>query len=231
MVAFNYVFQLEESEKGVSYLRKLELGFVVTGSILTIIFLIVVNFITGSHHIWFIYPALALLLGPIGIYCRQKKNNTLFSILTSLLLILFLIVENYRSTPEYPWFLFSVAPLIAWPTLVYLGNQSKKMTVAVIGSAIIILYYLILNVLLSPGYPWVMFPAFAVLWWPLTLYHVKRKSYFKFSIYASLLISIFFISVNVISSPHVIWAVYPIFVVLWWPLSMYYFVYKRKLEL
>lgn len=38
-----------------------------------------------------------------------------------------------------------------------------------VGSTSIILYYLILNIFHSPQYPWVMiFPAFAVLWWPLS---------------------------------------------------------------
>ena len=96
------------------------------------------------------------------------------------------------------------------------------------GSTLIILYYVLLNLLLSPGYPWSIYPIFVVLWWPLSLYHVRKRTYFKFSLYASLLLIVFFITVNAVSSPTVIWAVYPIFCVLWWPLSMYYFYYRRK---
>jgi hypothetical protein len=80
---------------------------------------------------------------------------------------------------------------------------------------------------MSPDYPWAIYPAFAVIWWPLALYYVRKKQYYSFSISASSLMIAFFITVNVVSSPDTIWAIYPIFAVLWWPLSMYYFQVKR----
>ncbi|MFD2043345.1 hypothetical protein ACFSTA_02985 [Ornithinibacillus salinisoli] len=212
-------------------MKKYDVGFVVAGSLMTIVFLITINFITSSKYIWSVYPSIALLLFPIGFYLMKKKEYTLFSILSSLGISIYLIVENFMSTPGYPWFLYAVAPLAIYPILVILGKRAQTMPVAIIGSGSIIIYYLVLNLFLSPQYPWVIFPAFAVLWWPLTIYHVKRKAYVRFSIYASIFISVFFISVNAISSPHEIWAIYPIFVVLWWPLSMYFFVHKRQLEL
>lgn len=211
-------------------MKKIDISFAATGSGMTILFLIIVNYLTSPQYPWFIYPAFGLLLWPIGIYCIKIGNQKLLSILVSAIIIAFLIVENFIDSPKHPWSLYATFPILWWPILVLLGKSAKTMIVAWIGSISIILYYSVLNVTLSPGYPWVIFPAFVVLWWPLSIYHARKKTFFEFSIHATLLIMTFFISVNIISSPHTIWAVYPIFCVLWWPLSMYYFVYKRRME-
>ncbi len=211
-------------------MNKFDTGFALAGSIMSIIFFMLVNYITGSEHLWFIYPAFVLLLWPIGLYCAKKKQHKLFSILCSTIIIIYLIVENILQTPGYPWSIYAIYPVLWWPILMILGKRASNMGVAILGSLSTILYYSILNIVLSPGYPWVIYPAFAVLWWPLSLYHAKKKTYFAFSVQASLFIILFFIIVNAVSSPNTIWAVYPIFAVLWWPLSMHYFVYKRKIE-
>ncbi|MDX8047588.1 hypothetical protein SH601_16620 [Gracilibacillus sp. S3-1-1] len=211
-------------------MKKYHVDFAVVGSLLTIVFLLVVNLITSSDHLWFIYPALILLFWPIRLYCLKKGKQQYFSIFSSLLIIVYLGIVNYINTPAYPWFLYAVYPIIWWPILVLLGKRAKSTIVALIGSISIILYYLCLNILLAPGHPWFIYPAFVVLWWPLSIYHARKKSYYAFSINGTILISAFFITVNLITSPQEIWAIYPIFGVLWWPLSVYYFVYKRKSE-
>ncbi|KAB8130730.1 hypothetical protein F9U64_13950 [Gracilibacillus oryzae] len=209
-------------------MKKYELSFAVVASVITIAFLLVVNLITSTAHLWFIYPAFVILFWPVSLYSLKKGKHKQFSILCSLLLIAFLVVMNYINTPEYPWVIFGLFPILWWPILVLLGDRAKTIQVALIGSSSIILYYICLNIIMGAQHPWVIYPAFVVLWWPLAVYHGQRKSYFAFSIQASILISVFFITVNAITSPQAIWAIYPIFCVLWWPLSMYYFVYKKK---
>lgn len=211
-------------------MKKFDIGFATTGAIMTIIFLLLVNYLTSPGYPWFLYPFFVLLLSIVGIYCSKKGKHKLLSILYSAILIVFLITENVLYSPGYPWFLYAIFPILWWPILVCLGEWAKMMTIAWSGSISVILYYLILNTFLSPGYPWVIYPAFAVLWWPLSLYHAQKRTYFKFSLHASFLLIVFFSVVNFISSPHTIWAVFPIFCVLWWPLSMYYFVYKKRIE-
>lgn len=49
----------------------------------------------------------------------------------------------------------------------------------------------------------------------------------EFSLWGSGLIIAFFIFMNIYYTPHTIWAIYPIFAILWWPLAMY-FVWSRK---
>lgn len=207
--------------------KKLDMGFAVAGSVMTIVFFMIVNFITSPGYSWFIYPAFAVSFLIIGLYSLINRMHKQLSISYSVLIITFLIVTNYLNTPDYPWFLYAIYPIIWWPILVHLGDRAGSMKVAVIGSSSIILYYAILNIFLAPGYPWAIYLAFAVLWWPLSIYHAGKRTYYKFSVHASLLITVFFITANLISTPTTIWAVYPIFVVLWWPLSMYYFVHKR----
>lgn len=205
-----------------------EWRFVMAGSVLTIVFLMVVNFLTTTYYPWFIYPSVLLLLLPLGIYSLIAKKQTLFSLVGSFVLFIVLLLENYMKTPDYPWFLYAVAPLILWPVLVLLGKRNGNMIVAVGVSILFILYYVLLNIYLAPSYPWSIFPAFVILWWPLSVYHAKRRSYFAYSIQATIFISLFFISVNLFFSPNEVWAVYPIFAVLWWPLSMFYFYRGRR---
>src|SRR6476619_2162066 len=98
-------------------MKTYNVGFVVAGSVMTILFLIIVNFITSFQHLWFIYPAFALLLSLFSILFIQNKKLAVFSILSSMLMMIFLFVQNYLYTPNYPWFLYAVAPLVVWPIL------------------------------------------------------------------------------------------------------------------
>ena len=49
-----------------------------------------------------------------------------------------------------------------------------------------------------------------------------------FSIWGSILIISLFLFINFYYTPNVIWFVYPTFVVLWWPLSMFYYWLRVK---
>ncbi|MFT8322144.1 MAG: hypothetical protein ABF649_14690 [Bacillus sp. (in: firmicutes)] len=209
-------------------MKKADIGFVAAGSIMTLIFLVIVHFITGSHYPWFIYPFFFMLLWSVSYMCMKTNGYKMLSLLDSVILFVFLMIINRINTPDYPWFLYAIYPILCWPILIYLEEKAKSLSTALIGSIGAILYYFILNMIFSPSYLWFIYPAFLVMWWPLSVYHAKKQTYFRFSVHGSILIIIFFILVNSISSPDTIWAVYPIFAVLWWPLSMYYYAYKPK---
>jgi hypothetical protein len=49
-----------------------------------------------------------------------------------------------------------------------------------------------------------------------------------FSIFGSVLIIALFVFMNFYYSPEIIWFVYPTFVVLWWPLSMFFYWLRKK---
>ncbi len=58
---------------------------------------------------------------------------------------------------------------------------------------------------------------------PLPLRNPKRFSlHLGFSLWGSGLITALFVFINLYYSPDVIWFVYPVFAVAWWPLAMFY---------
>jgi hypothetical protein len=208
-------------------LDRYKIGFAVMGSLMTMIFLFVVNYLTSPNYFWSLYPAFALLFWPGSLIFISKGNNKQQAVFGSIWIIIFLITENYIHSPGHPWFLYAVFPVLWWPILIFCEEKVKTMGLALIGSISTILYYSILNFALSPGYPWAIFPTYVVLWWPISMYYARKEDYFGLSITASLFTILFFSTVNFVSSPDTIWAIYPVFIILWWPLSMYYFHFKR----
>lgn len=160
----------------------------------------------------------------------MRRPEVTFALLGSLLSILFLLTINLLHSPGHPWFLYASYPILWWPILIMSDKKRKSVSLAMLGSFITIIYYSMLNAALSPHYPWAIYPMYAVLWWPLAVQFGKTKRFLELSIWASLLTIIFFIVVNMVSSPFTIWAVYPIFVILWWPLCMYFYKYKKDYE-
>lgn len=209
-------------------MNKHQASFATVASVLSILFFAFINYSTTPHEIWFIYPSFAILQWPISGYFLNKRKLHHYSAITSFILISFLIIENMLNSPDHIWFVFAIYPILLWPVLMYLGKYRSTLTTAIIGSVATFLYYGVLNTFYAPQYLWVIYPAFLVLWWPLAIYFGRTKKHYSFSIAASILTSLFFITTNVISSANTIWAVYPIFAILWWPLSTYYYGKRRS---
>ncbi|SFS61750.1 hypothetical protein [Paenibacillus sp. BC26] len=198
-------------------------AFAVMGSLMSIAFLILVNHLTSPGYLWVIHPAFAIIQWPIAMYYAASGRLKAYSAVTSLLIILYLIVENLSQSPEHPWFLYPAFAIIWWPIIMYAGRFAGTLRMALIGSFCIIISYGALNLLLSPQFPWIIFPAYAALWWPMSIYFSRSRKWFEYALCASLLTSSLFIVLNAVTSPDHIWAVYPIFAVFWWPLSMHYY--------
>lgn len=202
---------------------KQEIVFATLGSMMTIVFLMIVNLLTSPEHLWFLYPSHILILWPVSLYFLSEKQYKFGVLFAGSVIIFFLSINNYFNSPGHPWVLYAAYSIVLLVVLTFLGKASIKLSVAIIGSLAAILYYSILNYYLSPGYPWAVYPAYAVLWWPVLLYFTKTKRYFGLSVFGTFLTVVFFIVVRAISTPNVIWEVYPIFLILWWPLSMYFY--------
>ena len=56
----------------------------------------------------------------------------------------------------------------------------------------------------------------------------KREHAMLFSLCGTFLSAALFIAINIITTQRTIWAIYPIFALIWWPISIYYFVYKPQ---
>jgi len=194
---------------------------------LTIISLsIVINYIYSPSYIWFFYPAFAVIWWPLSVFLMKPGTAKPYSVIGSLIILAFFAVDNFMNSPSYPWVLFTVYPVLLWPAFVFLGRKVRGLPVALGLSTVGIVYYILLNILISPGFPWAIFPVYVLLWWPLGAALARSRHIMLFSVSGTLLSTAFFISLNVIATPQTIWAVYPIFALIWWPLAIYYFVHK-----
>jgi hypothetical protein len=209
-------------------MKKPVLTFALLGSIMTILFFYIVNQLTSLNYTWFIYPTFGVIWWPLSLYYKGRNDYKEYSLVSTILIIAFLISTNYITSSQHPWFLYASFPVIWWPITMYSGRKAQTVKYALLVSLCTIIYYSSLNLILCPQYYWAIYPAYLILWWPMSLYFAKRRRFIELSMAGSALTILFFIIVNLISSPHVIWAIYPIFGILWWPLSMHYFAPNRK---
>lgn len=186
------------------------------------------NYTLTPDRLWFIYPAFGLLWYPVTIYYVVKRNFKQYAIAGCILINVFLILTNYMLVPNHPWYMYPSVLILWWPIIMYTGKGAKTLKFAIVSSIAIILYYVGLNLIVSPIHPWALYPTFAILWWPLSLYYAKKRDGLGFSIVGSILIALFFGILNYIITPGIIWSIYPMFAVGWWPLIMYYFGRKKK---
>lgn len=202
-------------------------SFSIAGTLVLTVFFLITNYISSPSYIWFYYPLFALIWWPLSVFLARPETIKGYSILGAIILLAFFTLENRLRSPFCPWALFTYFPVLMWPAGVMLNRRLSKLSTALIISTAGILYYVILNAYVFQGFPWAIFPAYALLWWPLAIAFAKRGRLLHFSIIAFLMTAALFITVNLITSPNVIWAVYPIFGLIWWPLATYYFVYRR----
>jgi hypothetical protein len=213
---------------GVFFGKKNYKLFSLISSVLLIAFFVTVNLLTTPSIIWCHYPAFALIWWPLSAFFADSRQMKLYSVLGVLIIIVFLTFDNLTKSPSCLWVLFSLYPILMWPVAIFLKRRLGRLDITLIASFIGILYYTALNVLIFKGFPWAIYPIYAILWWPLAIAFAKREKSLTFSIAGTLLSAALFVTTNWITSPNTIWAVYPIFAIAWWPLSVYFFVYRRR---
>jgi hypothetical protein len=206
-------------------------AFSLAGSFIVIAFVFILNYTTSWGYPWFIYPAFAVLWWPLSLFLANPRTIKAYSIAGALIILAYLATINIVFSSFYPWTLYAVYPVLMWPVCVFLGKRTGRLPAAILCSAVGIACYAALNVLLAPAFPWTIFIAYALLWWPVSVAFAKRGHLMIFSLCGALLSSALFIMVNIVTTPHNIWAVYPIFAFIWWPLVTYYFIYRRNKNL
>ena len=189
---------------------------------------LILNLTLTPGDIWFYYPAVAIIWWPLGVFFKEHRFSRGYSVAGAALLTAFLVFENLVRTPEYFWALFAFFPVIIWPVAVYLGKLLGRLSITLLCSITGIVYYIILNIFVFRGFPWAIYPVYGILWWPLAVAAPEREKAMFLSFFGTILTSALFIVTNLVASPHTIWAVYPIFALAWWPLSVYYFIYRRR---
>ncbi|WP_438447642.1 hypothetical protein [Gorillibacterium sp. sgz5001074] len=210
-------------------MKKLVFHFVAAGLAMTLVFLFVINLVLSPGIFWFFYPGFGVLIALSSFYFGMERKLLAQAVSGSILLASFLILENLLISPtDTPWFLYAVFPLIWWPVSVGLGSRAGTPLYAWTASFITVGYYLVLNVALSPGHPWIIYILYALLWWPASIHYSRKRGHFGFSLFGSGITILLLAVVNAITTPREIWVIYPAFTLVWWPLSMYYFVHRRK---
>lgn len=195
-------------------------GFALIGSAMTAVFLAAVNMQVTPWHPWFLYAIYPLAWWPVSIYLSTHRKFKVLSLVGCVVTVLYFAALNILFSPAHPWCLYACWPFLVWPVATYLGKKAGTLTFAAICGALTIAYYTALNVFVSPGFPWAICPAFAVLWWPMSMYFAKKRQWVGYSLAGSALTAAFLFALNLAASPSYLWAFYPTFAILWWPLSM-----------
>ena len=116
-------------------MRKHRVAFAASGSIMSIFFLFLVNYLTTPDDIWFIHPAFALLQWPISLHFAANGRLKAYSSVTTVIILLYLAYENLVSTPDYPWILYAGFAVVWWPIIMYAGRFAGTLAMALVGSS------------------------------------------------------------------------------------------------
>ncbi len=168
----------------------------------------------------FALGAAAWITYAVGI--SKYRDSAGFAALNAILLAGYFILMHRLVTPgAHAWYWYTFFPLVWWVYAAALGKKAFRPRPLVMSAMAMLLYYAALNRFLSPGAPWSLFlvgpAALAVIG---SVFAGKRKP-FAFSVWASAAIIAQVWLVNLVFTPRVIWAVYPTFALLWWPLSLW----------
>jgi len=116
--------------------------------------------------------------------------------------------------------------------------QTKKLGLSlafsVWGAILITALMLFINFYYTPDIIWFVYPVFAVLWWPMSLFFhwlrckTGRSIGFVYSVCGFVLIAALMLFINFYYTPNTFWCVYPIFGTFWWPLAMLFYSLNKK---
>jgi hypothetical protein len=203
----------------------MKLPFALLLGVLVTAYCLAINLLLTPGYFWAHHAIFAMLWWPLGLYFSGRSAFKKFSVAGALLIIAYLIVCNLLSTP-YPWALYACFPVVGWPLAMFLGKRIGAFRFSLLGSIITLVWYGALNLLLEPGSPWIIFIAFALLWWPLSVFFHGRRKPHIYAVVMSVLSIAFLLVINSIYSPGAIWAVYPAFALLWWPITLLFAYHK-----
>lgn len=195
----------------------------------TIAYLAVINLLNTPDVLWFQYTIFYLMWWPLVMILGKRAKTTGFAMIGALLIIAYHVALYHWVTPgAHPWYLYLILPALWWPVCMALRGNINKVWFQFFSLGVFTVYYIILNLIITPGYFWAIYVIYPVLWAIMGNYFGRRKRFFTLSVCASVITIVFFALVNYMTSPHVIWAIYPSFAIVWWPLAMYFYRSKRR---
>ena len=196
-------------------------AFSIAGSVLITVFFVLVNYITSPGYPWFIYPTFAVWWWPMAMYIAGAKKYKLFSVTASIYTIAFFLTVNLVSSPKVMWFIYPAFAIVWWPMSQIICGAKKYRLYSVVASLYFIGFLALVNYLTSPGYMWFYYPAYAVAWWPLSMFLLKKNLYRAYSLIMTLATVAYLAIINLLNTPDYMWFQYTIFYLLWWPWVMF----------
>lgn len=107
-------------------------------------------------------------------------------------------------------------------------NTFLSLAFSIWGGLLITALVVFINLYYTPRNIWFVYPVFAVAWWPMSMYfhwlHKKTDASiaFPFSVASFFLTTMLFLFINFYYTPHIIWFVYPVFALIWWPIAAFF---------
>ena len=196
--------------------------FSVLGFLLITGFFVTVNLVTSPGHIWFIHPVFGAAWWPLSVFLARRNTIKVYSLMATLMIIAYLVITNLLLTPGLLWCLYVIFPLILWPSLMFMEKQAASLPVAIIGSLTGIVYYLMLNIFMSPGHPWILYLALPLIWWPVVIMFKKVASNIGFLFVSITVFIAYYGLLNIFVSPGHPWSLYLIYPYAWAVIGMYY---------
>lgn len=193
-------------------------------SIITLVFLALINYFITPGYVWVQQTIFYFLWWPVITLLGKKAKTLTFSIIGAIIIIAYYVANYLIQTPNiHPWYLYIILPVIWWPVCTAFKNKIFSIKFLLFSLLIFTIYYAMLNFIVSPGYLWIIYLLYPFSWVVMGVYFGRRKKIFSFSVWAAAITILFFSVINYLESPHQIWAVYPSFAILWWPLSQYFY--------
>ncbi|MBN2883437.1 MAG: hypothetical protein JXN10_07905 [Clostridia bacterium] len=203
--------------------------FSLLGFLLINAFFITVNLITSPGYLWFIHISYATVWWPASIFLARKNTIKIYSLAMSIISIAHLVLLNYLTVPGTPWFLYSVYPLLLWPTVMYMGKHAARIPFALAGSLIGIIFYLGLNLFIFQGHPWILYLILPLVWWPVSTAFKKVANTLPYLFVSITIFTLYYGLLNIFISPGHFWSLYLLYPYAWAAIGIYFG--RRKMAL
>ncbi len=204
--------------------------FAIVSSVIITIYYVLINIFVEPRHPFWIYVAYALIWWPLCLAFRGKIGGKIIAIIALLANIAFILYISQIVRPEYNWSIYLFGPAILFSIMIFIGEKCKTLSFSIFAYISLLVYYGYVNYFIENGHPFIIYIAFTFAWWPISLSYARHKNAFRFSLVSFSLIAAFFIGTNMVTTSHILWAVYPIGAAAFWPLSVLIFGRKNKKE-
>ncbi|GAK05599.1 hypothetical protein JCM19037_4110 [Geomicrobium sp. JCM 19037] len=144
----------------------------------------------------------------------MRRSEWLPVMLATAIIACVAVALDLLLSPSLTWSPFLLLLLLLWP-LSHLPYRTYSIT----GSALIFITLALINSIETPHYAWVLY-ALPIFVWPISAWFPRT---FKTSLMAWVcffIISLYYIGLNIGWEDRFPWAIFPVFALLWWPMTV-----------